>query len=168
MIARPTRATAQERWSTLAAVSHPETIGAYRILEFLGEGGMGLVYRAEHRTASLARRQGPVVIKTLHPHLARKAEFRERFEQEAEVGSAIDHPGVVRYLDLVEGQDTVGLVMAYVPGKGLDECLDDYRDPQRLIPLLEQLASTLDYLHGLPEPILHRDKIGRASCRERV
>ena len=61
------------------------------------------------------------------------------------------------HLALVEGQDTVGLVMAYVPGKGLEECLHDYQDPQRLIPLLEQLTATLDHLHGLPEPVIHRD-----------
>jgi len=138
-------------------VTHPETIGAYRILEFLGEGGMGLVYRAEHRTVALARRQGPVVIKTLHPQLARRPEFRERFEQEAEVGAAVDHPGVVRYLDLVADQDTVALVMAFVPGRELADQLDDWREPERLVSLLGQLAETLDHLHGLPEPVIHRD-----------
>ncbi len=138
-------------------MSHPKTIGAYSILEFLGEGGMGQVYRAEHRTASQARRQGPVVVKTLHPHLARQPEFRARFEQEAEIGCAIDHPGVVRYLDLVSDRDTVALVLAYVPGQELVDCLDNYSDPEAMLGLLAQLAEILDHLHGLPEPVIHRD-----------
>ena len=138
-------------------MSHPKTIGAYRILEFLGEGGMGLVYRAEHRTASQARRQGPVVVKTLHPHLARQPEFRARLEQEAEIGCAIEHPGVVRYLDLVADRDTVALVLAYVPGRELADCLDNYRDPEAMLGLVAQLAEILDHLHGLPQPVIHRD-----------
>ncbi len=139
-------------------MSHPETIGAYRILGVVGEGGMGVVYRAEHRTPGVAERQGPVVLKTLHPHLARRAEFRARFEQEAEICARIEHPGVVRFIDLILDRETAALVLAYVPGEPLNEQLEAWREPQALVGLLEQLAATLDYLHTRsPNPVIHRD-----------
>ncbi len=117
------------------------------------------MYRAEHRTPNLARRQGPVVLKTLHPHLARRAEFRERFEQEADICAAIEHPGVVHFIDLILENDSVALVLALVPGIPLDQQLDLYReDPTRILELLSPLAQTLDHLHTLePKPIVHRD-----------
>ena len=115
-----------------------------------------MVYRAEHRTPNMARRQGPVVLKTLHPHLAKRQEFRTRFEEEANILAAIDHPGVVRFVDLIEDQQTVALVMAHVPGKGLEECMDGW-SPADVVLLVERLAQTLDHMHGLPEPIIHRD-----------
>ena len=139
-------------------MSHPETIGAYRILGVVGEGGMGVVYRAEHRTPGVGERQGPVVLKTLHPHLARRAEFRARFEQEAEICARIEHPGVVRFIDLILDRETAALVLAFVPGEPLNEQLEAWREPQALLGLLEELAATLDYLHTRsPNPIIHRD-----------
>ncbi len=137
---------------------HPEDIGAYHILEVLGEGGFGVVYRAEHRTPGIAARQGQVVVKTLHPHLAAIAEYRERFEREADLLAVVDHPGVVKLIDLISENETVALVLAHVPGEELTTQMHDWRDPKRLLGLLESLAAILDHLHDLlPEPVVHRD-----------
>ena len=116
---------------------------------------MGVVYRGEHRTQGIASRQGQVVLKTMHPHLATDPELRARFEREAEVLSRIDHPGVVKLIDLISDADTVALVMAHVPGSDLSEVADRWREPARLVALMEALAATLDHIHGLS--IVHRD-----------
>ena len=134
------------------AVSHPETIGAYRVLGVIGEGGMGVVYRACHRIQAKAARQGEVALKVQHAQLARIPELRERFEREAELGMALDHPGVVKVFDLIDTTELVALVLECVEGSELEDL-----DPDRpeALRILEQLAETLDYLHG--QGVVHRD-----------
>ena len=136
-------------------MTHPETIGPYRILKHVREAGGGQIYLAEHCTPNLTKTPGRLVVKTLHPHLARRPELRTRIRREAEVGSRIKHPGVVRYVDRIDEQDTVAVVMVFVPGRNLDEMLDSYREPGEKLALLRSLAQILDYIHRLNPPVAH-------------
>ncbi len=133
-------------------MSHPETIGAYRVLGVIGEGGMGVVYRGCHRIQAKAARQGEVALKVQHAQLARIPELRQRFEREAELGMALDHPGVVKVFDLIDTTELVALVLECVEGSELEDLEPDRPEALRI---LEQLAETLDYLHD--QGVVHRD-----------
>jgi serine/threonine protein kinase len=67
-----------------------KTLGNYRIDRLLGEGGMGAVYQAYDLTL-----QRDVAIQLIHPHFARRPDFRERFMQEARIMAHLDHPGII-------------------------------------------------------------------------
>ena len=71
-----------------------QTLGHYKILEKLGAGGMGEVYRAEDST--LKRK---VALKVLPPDLAASQERLERFQREAETLAALDHPNIVKFYE---------------------------------------------------------------------
>ena len=73
--------------------------GQYRVLELLGRGGMGAVYRAEQVTAAWQR---AVAIKLLDPHLTRQPGFVERFLREAQVVARLDHPAILTVYDFGE------------------------------------------------------------------
>ena len=83
----------------------------YRILRRLGGGGMATVYRAEQMP--LGR---DVVVKVLHPHLARDAEMAERFRREAEAAAQLVHPFICPLLDFGQSGETVYIVMPYLGG----------------------------------------------------
>ena len=136
-------------------MSHPEAIGPYRILKHLRESGQGHIFLAEHCTPNLTESPGRLVVKSLHPHLARRPELRARFRREAEIGSRIKHPGVVRYVDRVDEQYAVAVVMVFVPGRNLTELLDSYREPGPMLALLRDLAEILDHMHRQNPPVVH-------------
>src|SRR5271154_2761702 len=101
----------------------PETIGPFRILRLLGEGGMGGVYLGER----MEQFSQQVAIKILHPHLF-PAIADAAIEREGKVLAALDHPGIVRMLDL--GVSETGLryiMMEYVDGLRIDEYCDVHR-----------------------------------------
>ena len=79
----------------------------YLLLEQIGGGGMGQVYRGEH-----IRLGTPVAIKTMHPHFAANPEDRRRFLREARAASLLRHPNVVQVLDCDEDAGLVYLVMS--------------------------------------------------------
>ena len=89
--------------------------GRYRLLEQIGRGGMGVVWRA--RDERLGR---DVALKVLHPWVADDPELRERFEREASALARLEHPNVVRLYDVLEDQRQTVLVMELVDGVGLD------------------------------------------------
>ncbi|HEY2015232.1 MAG TPA: serine/threonine-protein kinase, partial [Bryobacteraceae bacterium] len=99
-----------------------QTLGHYRIDSKLGEGGMGVVYRAFDTHLDRA-----VAIKVLRPDAIASPERKRRFAQEAKSASALNHPGIVHIYDidtadLPEGP-TDFIAMEFVPGKTLDQCI---------------------------------------------
>jgi len=131
------------------------SVSHYQILEKLGEGGMGIVYRA--RDTRLDR---TVAIKIVHPDAAASRQRRERFAREAKAASALNHSHIVTIHDI--DHDSTGeadcdfIVMEYVDGTSLDRVLE-----QKLLPLPEalgyaiQIASALSAAHAAG--IVHRD-----------
>jgi len=127
------------------------TIGRYRITEKLGEGGMGVVYRAQDSTL---RRD--VAIKVLRPELGRHPERMRRFSQEAWAASALNHPNIVTIHDAGEFEDGPFLVMELVEGESLRALLR--RGPLPLAKVLDvgiQAATALTRAHEAG--ITHRD-----------
>src|SRR3569833_2726639 len=94
----------------------------YRVIRRLGGVGMAYVYLAEQ--AQLAR---SVVIKVLHPHLARDAEVAERFRREAEAAAKLVHPHVCGILDYGATEDVVYTVMPYFEGGALADLIQKQR-----------------------------------------
>ncbi|MFQ5628156.1 MAG: serine/threonine-protein kinase, partial [bacterium] len=93
------------------------TVSQYRILEKLGEGGMGVVYKAED-----TRLKRTVVLKFLPPHLTGDPEAKARFITEAQAASALDHPNICTIFDIKEADDgQMYIIMAYYNGETLRE-----------------------------------------------
>jgi serine/threonine protein kinase len=132
------------------------TLGKYRLIEKLGQGGMAQVYKAYQ--PDLDRY---VAIKILHPHLTGDAEFTARFQREARAIAALEHPHTVRVYDFDTDGDLAFIVMEYLPGVGLKARLRDLSCHNEFMPLdqVEQivgaLADALDYAHR--RGVVHRD-----------
>jgi serine/threonine protein kinase/Tol biopolymer transport system component len=128
------------------------TIGHYQILEILGGGGMGIVYRA--RDTRLAR---IVALKFLPPELTRDPQAKERFEQEARAASSLDHPNLCTILELGETPDgRLYLAMPCYDGETLRRRIE--RGP---LPVDEAIDIALQIARGLSKAhrngIIHRD-----------
>ena len=137
----------------------PRQVGAYRITGHVGDGGMGTVHRARHRSEEFAARQGgDVAVKVMHPHIARNADFAERFEREAGLGLKLEHPGICKVHELIVDDGVLALVMELVDGEPLSEIIGTRTGPipwERAWPMFEQLLDAVAYMHG--EGVLHRD-----------
>ena len=129
-----------------------QTVSHYRIVEKLGGGGMGIVYRAEDTKLRRA-----VAIKVLPPDLTRDTTAKERFVVEAQAASALDHPNICTIHEIDETpDDQMFLVMAYYPGETLKAKID--RGPLKLEDSLDyaiQIAQALKKAHE--NGIVHRD-----------
>lgn len=124
----------------------------YRIRSRLGGGGMATVFRAEQ--VSLDRE---VVVKVLHPHLARDEEMAERFRREAEAAARLVHPFICPVLDFGQSGETVYIVMPFLAGGSLAERLQRERvvDPVTVASAAAQVALALDHAHR--HGVVHRD-----------
>ncbi|HEY0191200.1 MAG TPA: serine/threonine-protein kinase, partial [Kofleriaceae bacterium] len=126
--------------------------GRYRVLEVIGRGGMGVVYRVEHL------RMGKIAaMKVLHRDLADDPDVIQRFEREAAAVSKLHHPHTVQVFDFGTASGALYLIMEYV--RGLDLARIISRDGPipwpRCAPLLAQIAGALQEAHELG--IVHRD-----------
>src|SRR3954462_14896544 len=124
----------------------------YRVVRRLGGGGMADVYVAEQ-----AQLLGNVVIKVLHPHLARDEEVAERFRREAEAAAKLVHPHICGILDYGATDDVVYTVMPYLEGGSLADAIQRTRnvEPPRAAAVAAQVAAGLDYAHR--HGVVHRD-----------
>ncbi len=126
-------------------------VGHYEILSRLGEGGMGVVYKA--RDTLLSR---TVALKVLPPALINDPERKRRFVQEAKAASSLNHPNIITVYDIVGDKGVDFIVMEYVAGQTLAEIL-----PKKRLALDDalkyavQIASALAAAHGAG--VIHRD-----------
>src|SRR5437867_6833955 len=88
------------------------TISHYKILEKLGEGGMGVVYKAEDTKLDRF-----VAIKFLSSHLTTSAEVKARFLQEAKAAAALNHPNILSVYEIDEQTGSLFLVMEFIEGQ---------------------------------------------------
>ncbi len=131
------------------------TISHYKILEKLGEGGMGVVYKAHDSTLDRL-----VAIKFLPAHLSESEENKARFMQEAKSAAALNHPNILNVYEVVEQEGTMCLVMEHLSGQTLKSYLTNLKTgpgipvPQAL-GLAAQIAEGLKVAHD--RNIVHRD-----------
>ena len=126
--------------------------GRYRVLEVIGRGGMGVVYRVEHL------RMGKIAaMKVLHRDLAHDPEVVQRFEREAAAVSKLHHPHTVQVFDFGNAQGALYLIMEYVRGLDLARIInrDGPMPWPRAAPLFAQICGALQEAHELG--IVHRD-----------
>ncbi len=126
-----------------------KTIGQYHITEKLGEGGMGVVYKAED-----TKLDRTVALKFLPEHLNASAEDKARFTQEAKAASALNHPNVCTIHDIQEFEGQMFMVMEYVDGQTLRDKMGTLSYKQA-IEIGIQLADGLAAAHE--KGIIHRD-----------
>lgn len=125
--------------------------GRYHIVQVLGEGGIGRVYRAEH-----ARLRRPVAVKVLLEEHTRSKEVQQRFEREALTLSALNHPNIVTITDFGSVGDVTYIVMELVDGEELSDILKQGAlSPNRALRIMRQLLCSLAYAHEMD--VIHRD-----------
>ncbi|MDP1675264.1 MAG: protein kinase [Bacteroidota bacterium] len=126
-----------------------QTISQYKIIEKLGEGGMGVVYKAQDTKLDRF-----VALKFLPPHLAASEQDKARFIQEAKSASALNHPNVCTIHDISEHEGQLFIVMEFVDGKSLKEKKENLSQKQ-IIEIGIQVAEGLAAAHE--KGIVHRD-----------
>jgi serine/threonine-protein kinase len=127
--------------------------GKYHILDRLGSGAMGAIYKATH--LNLGK---PVVLKVLHPHLLREEAHVQRFKREAKAASRLNQPNCITILDYDKTPDGWSYIcMEFVEGKDLSRILHEEKklSPERGIRIALQVVDALDEAHS--KAVIHRD-----------
>jgi len=128
-----------------------KTVSHYRILEQLGAGGMGVVYKAED-----TKLKRIVALKFLPPELTRDPEAKERFILEAQAAASLDHSNICTVYEIDEVDDNTFIVMAYIDGQSLKEKI-----ASAPLKIEESINIAIQIAEGLQEAhekrIIHRD-----------
>jgi serine/threonine protein kinase len=137
---------------TLRGISAPQQIGRYEILEELGRGAMGVVFKG--RDPSIGRL---VAVKTITTGVLDNPELLARFRREAQAAGGLQHPNIVTIYEMSEFEGTPFIAMEYLEGASLEKTIAD----QARLPLVDKLGylvqscRALDYAHR--RGVIHRD-----------
>jgi tetratricopeptide (TPR) repeat protein/TolB-like protein/tRNA A-37 threonylcarbamoyl transferase component Bud32 len=139
----------------LAEIEVPDAdwrLGNYQILEEIGRGGMGVIYRARQRHSRRI-----VALKRVLSYHADSQETLARFRREAEAAASLDHPNILPIYEVSEGEDGLPFFsMKFAPGGSLLDSAPALRDePRRSVTLIAKVARAVQYAHV--QGILHRD-----------
>lgn len=124
----------------------------YRVIELVGAGGMGRVYRAVQ-----PRLERIVALKVIRPDVAAEPSFRERFEREARLAASVDHPNVVPVYEAGDEDGVLFVAMRWVAGPDLARLLraEGPFEPDRALHVVTQVAAGLEAAHRVG--LVHRD-----------
>ncbi len=132
-----------------------QTISRYKIIEKLGEGGMGVVYKAQD-----TKLDRTVAIKFLPSHLSGSEENKTRFLQEAKSAAALNHPNILNIYEIDERDDSMFIVMEYVTGDTLAAAILKHKS-ETGVPLMQSIAWITQIAQGLKSAhgnnVIHRD-----------
>ena len=126
-------------------------LGNYQILEEIGRGGMGVIYRARQRHSKRV-----VALKRVLSYHGDSRDTLERFRREAEAAASLDHPNILPIYEVSESEGLPFFTMKYATGGSLQEVAPGLgAQPRECVRLLAKIARAVGYAHG--EGILHRD-----------
>jgi len=136
-------------------MSEPRTIGRYEIIDELGHGAMGSVFRAKDPVMDRVVALKTILSSALDSEQG--SEFRARFYREARAAGALAHPGIVPVFDVGEHEGVPFLVMEFVSGRTLDEAMKkgERSTMERICEIGQQIAEALGYAHR--HGVIHRD-----------
>jgi len=131
-------------------IHNPNNGYKYEVLNVFAEGGMGVTYLVfNHQTNNLS------VLKEIRSKLSSEEKIRELFQREARVLKSLDNPGIPQFYDFFVSDNHYSLIMEMIYGESLNRI--NPSTEKEVVGWMWELAKILDYLHNLPQPIIHRD-----------
>src|SRR5271155_4982064 len=137
--------------------------GRYEVLQLLGEGGMGAVYKAMDR--ELGR---PVAMKLIRPELAAHPAILARFKQELLLSHQVTHKNVIRIYDLGDADGVKFITMEFVEGQDLHALIQEKQkfSPEEAVEIMQQVCRALEAAHSVG--VIHRDLKPQNIMRDRT
>src|SRR3974390_2930063 len=160
--ARRTPAPSPHMYGSAAVLQIGDVLGGrYEILQLLGEGGMGAVYKATDRELDRF-----VALKVIRPELASNPSILARFKQELLLAHQVTHRNVIRIYDLGEAEGVKFITMEFIEGSDLRRILVENRklQPEQAIEIIRQVCKALDAAHSAG--VIHRDLKPQNIMRE--